>query len=104
MYRYIYSVAKKYPVRLPDGSYTKFANGGKITKVVPIIGYGTNKELGIRFWLESNYHIDSSLWTKYRGECYIFINHSIHRVEVHWYEANGYRCEIKLKYDFDEEA
>lgn len=102
MVRYIRSVAKKYPVRLPDGSYTKFANGEILTKTKAIAGAGTNVELRCAILLESNYHQDRTTWSKWRGESYVYINHKVHRVELHWYVSGKRNYEYKVKVDFDE--
>ena len=102
MKRYIRSVAKHYPVRLPDGSYTKFAGSDEITKIVPLAGAGTKTELRVKIFLEAKYRIPQKCWTKYRGESKVYINRKIHRAELHWYEANGRKYEIKVKHDFEE--
>ena len=101
MYRYIRSVAKHYPIRLPDGSYTKFADGGTITKARPIAGVGTNTELRVAIGLEQKYHVDRKFWSKWRGEGHVIQDGKAHRVELHWYEARDKRYEIKVKKDFD---
>lgn len=101
MVRYIRSVAKKYPVRLPDGSYAKFANGENITKTKLLMGEGTDVPLQCAIFLESKYNRNRDSWSKWRGESYVFIKHEIHRVELHWYESDGQRYEYKVKNDFD---
>ena len=99
---YIRSAAKHYPVKLSDGSYTKFVENCPITKVKTILGAGTEYELRVAYLLESRYHIPSKFWSKCRGECSVYVEHKVHRVELHWYEAKGLRYEYKVKYDFGE--
>lgn len=102
MKHFIYSVAKKYPIKLPNGEYTKFADGATITKVKVMFGLGSDREIRDKAFLESDYRIPQDLWSKCRGESRIIVNGEVHRVELHWYEANGRRYEFKMKYDFDE--
>ena len=99
---YIRSAAKHYPVKLPDGSYTKFADGGNITKIKTILGAGTDKELRASILLEATYNVPRKYWSKCRGEGKVYIEHKVHRVELHWYEAQGKRYRMKVKWDFEE--
>lgn len=95
--------AKNYPVKLPDGNYAKFKEGTKITNIHTIAGKGSNKELRIRFKLESDYHIPADEWQKKVGQGYIVEYGQVKHVDLHWYEDNKEeRYEFKVKSYIDD--
>ena len=96
------AAGKNYPVRLPDGNYAKFSEGTSITKIVTIAGKGTKVEIRNRFWLESTYKKAADQWKKKRGEGVILEKGKRRTAEVHWYEADNIRVEMKVKRYFDE--
>lgn len=96
------AAGKNYPVRLPDGNYAKFSEGTSITKIVTIAGKGTKVEIRNRFWLESTYKKAADQWEKKRGEGVILEKGKRRTAEVHWYEADNIRVEMKVKRYFDE--
>lgn len=102
IHRSVGASGKNYPVLLPEGGHTKLAEGTRISKVVAIIGKGTGKELRDAVYLESKYGIKASEWQKVRGEGIVLIKGKKVRSELHWYEANGERFDMKVKVMFDE--
>ena len=93
---------KNYPVRLPDGNYTKFAEGTKITKIKVFAGKGTDISIRNAVYLEAEYGISSSEWQKVRGEGKIMYKGKPRKAELHWYEANNKRKKMKVKRFLDE--
>lgn len=94
--------AKNYPVRLPDSQqHTKLAEGQKITGKV-FAGKSTSVEIRDRFRLESMYHIKAEEWAKISGKGKVIKNGKTVWAELHWYEANGKKYEIKIKRYLDE--
>ena len=93
---------RNYPVKLPDGNHTKLVEGTEISKVKVIMGYGTDIPLRDRFYLERDYGIAAEKWQKVRGEGIIVENGQKKKVELHWYEADGYRECMKVKEYLDE--
>lgn len=98
------AASKNYPVRLPDGNHAKLAEGTEVTKVKAFAGAGTDTEIRERFRLETEYQIRADKWQKMRGDAYIVQDGSIEHVEIHWYEADGERVEMKVKRVFDDES
>ena len=94
--------AKNYPVKLPDSrQHTKLAEGQTIIGKV-FAGKTTDKEIRDRFRLESTYNIPANEWMKVSGKGKIVIGGKEMFAELHWYEANGERHEIKVKRFIDE--
>lgn len=102
IYRGIGASGKNYPVKLPNGNHTKFAEGTTITKIKVIMGEGTDIELNDRFFLESEFKISADKWQKVRGEGFVVVDREIRKAELHWYEADGYREKVKVKEWLDE--
>ncbi len=94
--------AKNYPVKLPDSrQHAKLVEGQTIIGKV-FAGKTTDKEIRDRFRLESIYHIPANEWMKVSGKGKIIVNGREVFAELHWYEANGERHEIKVKRYIDE--
>ena len=93
---------RNYPVRLPSGGHTKLAEGTEITKVKVIMGEGTKIPINDRFYLEREYHIPADKWQKVRGEGVVVVGKKTRKAELHWYEADDYREEMKVKVWRDE--
>lgn len=100
--RSVGAAAKNYPVRLPDGGYAKLAEGTSITNIHVIAGYGHKTPIRVRFKLESNYHVDAEKWQKLTGNGFVSIQGKVRPAELHWYEADGERVEMKVKRFKDE--
>lgn len=96
------AAAKNYSVRLPDGNHTKFAEGTKITKIRVFAGKGTNTPIRDRFYLESTYGIKADKWQKVRGEGTVVFKGKNRAAELHWYEAEGEKVDMKVKRWLDE--
>lgn len=100
--RSVGATGKNYPVRLPNGNHAKFAEGTKITKIKVFAGKGTNVPIRNRVYLETKYKIDADKWQKVRGEGVIVVEGKRKTAEIHWYEADEERVEMKVKRWLDE--
>ena len=96
------AAGKNYPVRLPNGNHTKLAEGTKITKVRVFAGKGTNTPIRNSFYFESTYKIKANEWQKVRGEGTVVFEGKNRTAELHWYEADGERVQMKVKRYYDE--
>ncbi len=96
------AAAKNYPVRLPDGNHTKFAEGSTISKIKVFAGSGTNVPIREAIILESDYKIPADKWQKVRGEGVIVFEGKNRTAELHWYEAEGTKVKVKVKRWLDE--
>ena len=89
--------AKNYPVRLPNSrNHAKLAEGQEIIGKV-FAGAGTEKEIRDQVYLETNYKIPASKWQKVSGKGYVIVNGKKRFAELHWYEADGERVDMKVK-------
>lgn len=93
---------RNYPVKLPDGNHSKFAEGTEITKVKVFAGKGTKIPIREAIALENNYGISADEWQKVRGEGVVVYKRKNRLAEVHWYEANGQKEKMKVKRWLDE--
>lgn len=87
---------KNYPINISDSNYTKFISTF-VKKVTVIAGSGVKEQLNDAPRLESFYNQPKAKWQKVSGEATIFFNGKSRKAEIHWYEANGQREEIKVK-------
>ena len=94
---------KLYSVRLPDGRDAKLAGGTKITKIKIFAGKGTDTDIRIANLLEERYGYPAKEWEKVRGEGIVRDEGQNKKAELHWYEAQGERYEMKVKRWFDDE-
>lgn len=102
MYRSFGAAAKKYQVKLVDSNqHTRLAENQTITGKT-FAGKGTDKEIGVRFKLESDYHIPADEWKKVSGKGYVIVDGKKVLAELHWYEADGEVYEMKVKRYLDE--
>ena len=95
---------KNYPVKLPNGNHAKFAVGTAITKIKVFAGKGTDTAIKDAAFLEADYGIAADEWQKLRGDGCIVEDGKVKHVEIHWYEADGERVEMKVKRYFDDES
>lgn len=94
--KFIRGSGKNYPVKFIGKDHVKF--GDKFIKNVTVIaGNGVNTELRDSLRLEKTYHKPRKRWKKVSGETKIIFKGKLKKVEIHWYEANGSRHEIKVK-------
>lgn len=93
---------KNYPIELPGGNHTRFIEGTKITNVAVFAGKGTDVKIKDTKRLEATYNIPKDEWMKVSGNGYIMVNGQKRFVEVHWYQADDERYEMKVKRCFDE--
>lgn len=98
---------KNYPVKLPSGNHTKLATGTTITKVKVFAGKGTAEPIRQAEELSElykHYNVKPSEWQKVRGDAYVMVDGKREHAEVHWYESEGLRVEMKVKRFFDDES
>lgn len=50
------------------------------------------------------YNEPKNIWQKISGETYIRVNGKKIKAEIHWYEANGKRYDIKVRRTFENEG
>ena len=93
---------KNYPVKLPTGNHAKLAEGTEITGIKAIAGKGTNTPIRVAGLLENNYGIKAAEWKKVRGTGFVKTGGIVRKAELHWYEADDTRVEMKVKRYFDE--
>lgn len=88
---------------MPSGNHAKIVEGTEITGIKTFAGKGTNTPIRVAKQLEDVYKIKAEKWEKVRGTAYIRENSTNCKVELHWYEADGERVEMKVKRYFDED-
>ena len=101
--RSVGAAAKRYSVKMPESKqHTRLAEGQQIQGTV-FAGKGTNKEIRMKFLLESRYNIPADEWQKVTGKGKVIVNGKTRKAELHWYEANGSIVELKVKRFLDED-
>lgn len=95
--------AKNYPVRLPNGNHAKFAEGSTISKIKIFAGNGTDTPIRNVIYLESDYGIPAEKWQKVRGEGIVVFEGKNRTAELHWYEADNEKYDMKVKRWLDED-
>ena len=96
--------AKNYPVRLPDGNHAKFQEGSSITKIKVIAGSGTKVQIRDAVYLQERYKIPAEKWQKCRGDGVVLVDGVPRKAEIHWYEADGEKHDIKIKRWLDDDG
>lgn len=94
---------KNYPVRFIGSDHVKFASD-TINKAVVIAGENVRSKLRIAKRLENHYREPERRWEKLSGETFIFSKGKKIKIEMHWYEANGKRYELKVKRVISDES
>lgn len=95
--RSIGASAKNYPVRMPNSKQrVKLAEGQKITGKV-FAGKGTDVEIRDRFDIAAIYNIPADEIQKVSGKGIVIIKGKEKKAELHWYEVNGERYDMKIK-------
>ena len=97
------AASKNYPIRLLDGNHGKVLDGTGITDIVTFAGKGTNKPIRVAKKLEEHYGYPAEEWEKVRGTANIRAGNVNKKAELHWYEANGERVEMKVKRYYEED-
>lgn len=101
--RSVGAAAKRYSVKMPESKqHIKLAEGQQIEGTV-FAGKGTNKEIQMKYLLESRYHIPAPEWQKVSGKGKVIVRGKTRMAELHWYEANGSIVELKVKRFLDED-
>lgn len=94
---------KNYPVKFIGSDHVKF-DSQEIENVTVIAGQGTKTLIRDASRLESLYKYPKNKWQKISGITRIKFKGKSLKVEIHWYESNGQREEIKIKRIFDDES
>lgn len=94
---------KNYPIKISNSQYAKF-DSKEVTNVVAIAGYQTSEDIKDLNRLENLYGQPKRMWQKVGGRTFIKFNKERMDVEIHWYEVNKIRKEIKVKKIFDDES
>lgn len=94
---------KNYPIRFIGKDHVKFGSE-VVSNVTVIAGKGVSSELRDSVRLENLYHRPRKRWQKISGETEIFYKGKLKKVEIHWYEVNQSRYEIKVKKVIDDES
>jgi hypothetical protein len=95
--RNVGAAAKNYPVRMPGSrQHVKLAEGQTIKGKV-FAGKGTNVAIRDKRKLEAIYNVPADEIQKVSGKGFVIIDGKKVEVELHWYEANGERFDVKIK-------
>ena len=100
--RSVGAAGKNYPVKLPDGNHSKFAEGSTISKIKVFAGDGTDTPIRNAIYLECDYGIPAEKWQKVRGEGTVVFEGKKRIAEIHWYEADNEKYDMKVKRWVDE--
>ena len=100
--RSVGAAGKNYPVKLPDGNHSKFAEGSTISKIKVFAGDGTDTPIRNANYLECDYGIPAEKWQKVRGEGTVVFEGKKRIAEIHWYEADNEKYDMKVKRWLDE--
>ena len=103
IHRSLGAAGKNYPVKLPDGNHSKFAEGTQITNIKIFAGKDTGIPIRDAIYLENEFGIQADKWQKVRGEGMIINNGKPCKAELHWYEADGQKEKMKIKRWIDNE-
>lgn len=98
------AAGKNYPIKLPSGNHAKIVEGTEVTGIKTFAGKGTNTPIRVAKQLEEKYNIEADKWEKVRGTATIRANGHNRKAEIHWYEADGERVEMKVKRYLDDES
>ena len=94
---------ENYPAKFIGSDHVKF-DSQKVENVTVIAGQGTKTPIRDSSRLESFYKKKKNKWQKISGITKIKFKGKSLKVEIHWYESNGQREEIKIKRIFDDES
>lgn len=94
---------KNYPVKIGPTEHVKIADD-YIKSVTVIAGKGTSTRLKDVNRLSHIYNMPKNSWQKVSGITHIYHNNERVKVEIHWYEANGVRYEVKVGRFFTNES
>lgn len=94
---------KNYPIKFIGSDHVKF-DSQKVENVIVIAGQGVKTPIREAPRLESFYKHPKNKWQKISGTTKIKFKGKSLKAEIHWYEANGQREEIKLKRIFEDES
>lgn len=78
--------SRNYYVELPDGEYTHFIEGTRITNIEVIAGKGRLRQIDELDLLVERYGGNPTEWQKRKGIGYVDYQNESYKVEVHWYE------------------
>lgn len=87
---------KNYPIRFVGSDHVAFA-GDKVEKVTVIAGENVKSSVRQAGRLQETYNQPSKRWEKVSGVADIMYKGEVLHTEIHWFEANGVREEVKVK-------
>ena len=89
--------AKNYPVRMPNSRQrVRLAEGQNITGRV-FAGKGTDVEIRDKYDISTIYNIPADEIQKVSGKGIVIVKGKEKKAELHWYEVNGERYDMKIK-------
>lgn len=94
---------KNYPIKISRTDHVKF-DSDLIENVTVFAGNGVSNEIRDAIRLETFYNQPAKRWQKVSGIAKIKFKNNSFKSEIHWYEANGKREEIKVKRVLDDES
>lgn len=87
---------KNYPIRFAGSDHVAFA-GDKVENVTVIAGENVKNSVRQAGRLQETYNQPAKRWEKVSGVADIMYKGIVLRTEIHWFEANGIREEVKVK-------
>lgn len=87
---------KNYPIRFVGSDHVAFA-GDRVEKVTVIAGENVKSSVRQAGRLQETYNQPSNRWEKVSGVADIMYKGEVIHTEIHWFEANGVREEVKVK-------
>ena len=87
---------KNYPIKFIGSDHVAFESQ-IVDKVTVIAGKGVATPIKDSIRLEGVYNHPSTRWEKVSGVTYLRYKGNRIKTEIHWYEANGERYEVKVK-------
>lgn len=94
---------KNYPIKFIGSDHVKF-DAREIRNVTVIGGEGVKNPIRDAPRLENLYKHPENKWQKISGITKVKFKGKSLKAEIHWYESNGQREEIKIKRTFDDES
>ena len=87
---------KNYPVRFIGSDHCKF-DSDIISRVTVIAGKNVKSDIRVAKFLEGKYQEPAAQWEKISGITHIRYKGNTLKVEIHWFESNDKRVDIKVK-------
>ncbi|WP_425540022.1 hypothetical protein [Microaceticoccus formicicus] len=94
---------KNYPIKFVGSDHVKF-DSDLVENITVIAGNGVSNEIRESLTLQEHYGQPKTRWQKLSGISHIRYKGKKIKAEIHWYEANGNRHEVKIKKVFKDEG